>query len=91
MPPESPALSPRWQVTVSEARCENRRDCVRVCPERVFEMRRPRIRNPLLWLKMKAHGGLQAFPARADACTGCMACVSACPEQAIVVVARNEP
>ena len=91
MPPESAAPGPGWHVTVSEARCENRRDCVRVCPERVFEMRRPRIRNPLLWLKMKAHGGLQAFPVRPDACTGCMACVSACPEHAIVVIARHVP
>jgi NAD-dependent dihydropyrimidine dehydrogenase PreA subunit len=91
MPPESAAPGPGWHVTVSEAGCENRRDCVRVCPERVFEMRRPRIRNPLLWLKMKAHGGLQAVPVRPDACTGCMACVSACPEHAIIVVPRPDP
>lgn len=85
-----PAPRPLWQVTVSAARCENRRDCLRVCPEGVFEMRRPRIRNPLLWLKMKVHGGVQAFPESADACTGCMACVAVCPERAIDVVPRTD-
>ena len=52
-------------------------------------MRSSTVRHPLFWLKIKAHGVRQAVPVREEACIGCMVCVTACPELAIVVRERK--
>ncbi len=79
-----------YQVQVSPSRCENKGQCLDVCPTDVFEMvKAPGTLNPLVWLKHRVHGNRVASPVREADCTGCMACVEACPEQAIVVTARG--
>lgn len=40
----------------------------------------------LIRLKVRFHGGKQAFVANEAACTSCMECVKACPEDAITVI-----
>ena len=75
-----------FRVVVNTSRCEGARDCVRVCPTNVFAMRAPEPGLSLLArLKVAVHGGKQARVEREDACNGCMACVTACPEHAITV------
>ena len=84
---EAPAT---WKVIVDYHACEGRELCIEVCPTDVFEMQPTRVRNPLFWLKVKAHGGRQAFPVRADACIGCMECVKVCPELAVAVTQQSQ-
>jgi NAD-dependent dihydropyrimidine dehydrogenase PreA subunit len=75
------------RVTVDPERCENKKDCVRVCPEVVFAIRKPTYPLSLIAkIKVFAHGGKQAVVVNEAACTGCMLCVDACPERAIEVV-----
>jgi NAD-dependent dihydropyrimidine dehydrogenase PreA subunit len=75
-----------FNVDVNPGHCENKRECLEVCPTDVFEMVRPvGVRNPFIRLKIRVHGGVVATAARAQDCIGCMACVEACPENAIVV------
>jgi 4Fe-4S ferredoxin len=69
-------------------RCEGKADCVRVCPESVFEIRRIetpdyQALNVLHKLKVRVHGMKVAYTPNADACKSCGLCVSACPEHAI--------
>jgi NAD-dependent dihydropyrimidine dehydrogenase PreA subunit len=71
-------------------RCEGKGDCVRVCPENVFALRRIDTADyaglPLLnRLKLRIHGMQVAYTPHADACRSCSLCVSACPEQAITL------
>jgi 4Fe-4S ferredoxin len=71
-------------------RCEGKGDCVRVCPENVFQLRRVDAADyaalPLLnKIKMRVHGMQVAHTPNADACRGCSLCVSACPEHAITL------
>ena len=76
------------RVTVDSERCENKKDCVRVCPENVFAIRKPTAKLSILaTIKVFAHGGKQAVVVNEEACTACMLCVDACPERAITVVA----
>ena len=79
------------QVFVDPNRCEGARDCVRECPEQVFAMRRPDPRGMslLLRLKVAVHGGKQAVVVNEAACTACMKCVLACPENALRVEAGS--
>lgn len=68
--------------------CEGAGDCVEVCPYDVFSIRKltaPELKAlPLVpWIKVKVHGGKQAFVVNGDACHSCGLCVSACPEHAI--------
>ena len=73
-------------VTVNPRRCEGAKDCVRVCPERVFAMKD--VEPTLPWwirLKVRVHGGRQAYVRHEEKCTACMKCVEACPEDAIRV------
>ena len=78
-------------------RCEGKADCVRVCPENVFEIRR--IETPdyqalsaLHRFKLRVHGMKVAYTPNADACKSCGLCVSACPEHAITLSrAHPEP
>jgi 4Fe-4S ferredoxin len=73
---------------IDHGRCEAKRDCVRVCPNDVFEVRRM---DPddfaglggLGKLKSIAHRRMTAYVARPDQCNECGSCVPACPEQAI--------
>ena len=74
-----------YRVVVDPGRCENKQECLDVCPTDVFDMVKPRVGNLLLRLKIRVHGGLVAEGTRESQCIGCMACVSACPENAITV------
>ncbi|HEX7643382.1 MAG TPA: 4Fe-4S dicluster domain-containing protein [Burkholderiaceae bacterium] len=75
---------------VKLARCEGKGDCLRVCPENVFEVRRiddADFRNfgLLQKLKLYVHGMQVAYTPNADACRACGLCVAACPEHAITL------
>jgi len=79
---------------VSLKRCEGKGDCVRVCPENVFEVRRIeqddyRTLNALHKLKLRVHGMQVAYTPNVDACRSCGLCVSACPEHAITLERRG--
>jgi 4Fe-4S ferredoxin len=72
-------------------RCEGKADCVRVCPENVFEIRRIAGRdyaqlNLLHRFKQRVHGMRVAYTPNVDACRACGLCVQACPEHAITLV-----
>lgn len=76
-------------------RCEGKGDCVRVCPEDVFEIRRieevdyHRL-GVLHRLKQRVHGMQVAYTPNVDACRGCGLCVAACPERAITLARATE-
>lgn len=59
-------------VIVDLELCEGAGVCAEVCPMNVYDM-------------VEVDGAKKASPARMDDCILCMACVSACPTQAIVV------
>jgi NAD-dependent dihydropyrimidine dehydrogenase PreA subunit len=70
--------------------CEGKGDCVRVCPEDVFEIRRIeevdyRGLGLLHRLKQRVHGMQVAYTPNGDACRACGLCVAACPERAITL------
>ncbi|WP_186258783.1 4Fe-4S dicluster domain-containing protein [Burkholderia gladioli] len=69
-------------------RCEGKGDCLDVCPEDVFEIRRideadHRGLGMLNRFKLRVHGMKVAYTPNADACRACGRCVEACPEHAI--------
>lgn len=69
-------------------RCEGKGDCLEVCPENVFEIRRIDEVDYLSLglmgrLKLRVHGMKVAYTPNADACRSCGLCVTACPERAI--------
>jgi 4Fe-4S ferredoxin len=75
---------------VSFKRCEGKGECVRVCPEDVFQIRRidqvdyAQLVN-LQKFKLRVHGMQVAYRPNAGACRACGLCVAACPEQAITL------
>ena len=76
-------------------RCEGKGDCVRVCPENVFEVRRiEEVDYHRLGLlhrfKQRVHGMQVAYTPNVDACRACGLCVSACPERAITLSRATE-
>ena len=80
-----------WLPVVDHGRCEAKRACVRVCPTDVFDVRRIddgdfAALGALGRLRSRAHRRMTAYVVRAEACTGCGACVTACPETAIELV-----
>ena len=73
---------------IDRSRCEGKRECVKVCPYDVFEVRRIDDADfaklsMLGKLKSIAHRRQTAYTPRADACRACGLCVTACPEDAI--------
>ena len=71
-------------------RCEGKGDCVRVCPENVFEIRR--IENAdyqglglFHKFKQRVHGFQVSYTPNVDSCRACGLCVAACPERAITL------
>jgi NAD-dependent dihydropyrimidine dehydrogenase PreA subunit len=82
------APSGTWTPVVDHRRCEAERDCVDVCPNGVFEVRRidpPDFAELGLVGKLRsvAHRRLTAYTPNADACRACGLCVVACPQDAI--------
>jgi 4Fe-4S ferredoxin len=78
---------------VDRNRCEGKNDCVKVCPEDVFEVRTIDDTDfaKLSFfgkLKSRAHGRKTAYTPNAEACQACGLCVTACPETAIRLVPR---
>ena len=76
---------------VNLKRCEGKGDCLVVCPEDVFEIRRIddadyQSLGMLNKLKLRVHGMHVAYTPNADACRACGLCVTACPEHAITLV-----
>jgi NAD-dependent dihydropyrimidine dehydrogenase PreA subunit len=77
-----------WLPVVDHGRCEGKRDCVVVCPNDVFEVRRIddqdfRALGVVAKLKVMAHRRQTAYTPRASDCRACGLCVVACPEGAI--------
>jgi 4Fe-4S ferredoxin len=73
-------------------RCEGKGECVRVCPENVFQMRRIdeidyRKLGMMNRFKLRVHGMKVAYTPNVDACRSCGLCVAACPEKAIKLAA----
>lgn len=77
---------------VDRNRCEAKKDCVRVCPYHVFEIRPLSAADKSALtlvgrMKAWAHGNEQAFVVKGADCHACGLCVTACPEKAIRLVA----
>jgi NAD-dependent dihydropyrimidine dehydrogenase PreA subunit len=77
---------------VDRNRCEAKKDCVRVCPYHVFEIRPLSAADKSALtlvgrMKAWAHGNEQAFVVNGQDCHACGLCVTACPEKAIKLVA----
>jgi 4Fe-4S ferredoxin len=84
----------RLMPVIDRNRCEGKQDCVRVCPYQVFELRpvpaHDRAALGLLGrLKLKVHGGRQAYLRAPADCHACGQCVTACPEKAITLRATG--
>jgi len=79
-------MSAAYSVRINLNRCENKQECVEVCPTNVFDMVKPPAGLGLIArFKIRVHGGLVATATREPQWIGCMACVNACPEHAIEV------
>ena len=75
------------KIRIDRNKCEGKATCLDVCPEDVFKLQKP-AKQELSWLsriKLKFHGGEQAFAVNEGDCTGCELCVERCPEKAIAL------
>ncbi len=75
---------------IDRGRCEGKGDCQRRCPYNVFALRAltPDEKDGMSWLarlRLRVHGGKQAFVVHGEACRACGECVASCPEDAIVL------
>lgn len=82
-----------WRPVVNRNKCEGKRDCVEVCPEAVFEVRRIDDADFaqlsfLGKLKSRAHGRMTVYTPNESACRACGLCVVACPEKALTLARR---
>ena len=73
---------------IDPTRCEAKGSCVPICPYDVLAIRTvPEEEKAALRfmarLKLRVHGGKQAFALDPGACRGCGLCVQVCPEKAI--------
>jgi len=80
-----------FKPVVDLKRCEGNGDCLEVCPENVFEIRRIDDADyvnlgVMHRFKLRVHGMKVAYTPNADACRACGLCVTACPEHAIKLV-----
>lgn len=76
---------------IDHGRCEAKRDCVQVCPNDVFEVRRMEVADfealgLLGKLRTTAHRRMTAYAVRSDQCQECGKCMPACPEGAIALI-----
>ncbi len=76
-----------WLPVVDATRCEAETDCVQVCPNDVFEVRRIEDEDyrSLSWVqrfRVTVHGRKTAYVFE-DRCRACGMCVVACPKAAI--------
>jgi NAD-dependent dihydropyrimidine dehydrogenase PreA subunit len=92
-PPGENCLAPRGSYfpVIDRNRCEGRGDCVRVCPESVFEVRTIEGQDHDMLsfvgrMRSALHGRKSAYTPNASQCMACGLCVEACPEQAISLV-----
>jgi NAD-dependent dihydropyrimidine dehydrogenase PreA subunit len=90
---EGPSFTPTTIPVVDHGRCEAKRDCVRVCPNDVFEVRRIdpddfALLGVLGKVRNRVYRGMTAYVAHPDQCQACGLCVPACPEHAISLVPR---
>jgi len=72
------------RILIDRNKCEGKGGCL-VCPTGVFELREPDPKelSRLSRIKLRFHGGKQAFAIRPQDCDSCGLCVEACPERAI--------
>lgn len=82
--------APRLVPLIDHGRCEAKRDCIRVCPNDVFDVRRidPEDYAALGLLskvRVTAHRRATAYATRIEDCGSCGLCVAACPEDAITL------
>jgi NAD-dependent dihydropyrimidine dehydrogenase PreA subunit len=80
-----------WTPVVDHSRCEAKHDCVDVCPNDVFEVRRIDAADYAALglfakLRVSAHKRQTAYTPRAADCHACGLCVVACPENAITLL-----
>ena len=79
-----------WGPVIDHGRCEGKSDCVVVCPNAVFEVRRIERTDfadldLLAKLRVVAHRRRTAYTPGFDQCRACGLCVVACPEGAITL------
>jgi len=84
------AVAGSWTPVVDRTKCEGERDCVVVCPNDVFEVRRMddadfAALGLATKLRVTAHRRRSAYTPGADACRACGLCVVACPKSAITL------
>lgn len=88
---ESPRVpGPRLVPVIDHSRCEAKRECIRVCPTNVFDVRRIdeadyAALGLVSRLRVTAHRRATAYATRIEDCESCGLCVTACPEAAITL------